>query len=134
MPTDFEYRGEPVCGTVAWPVDGYVIGVQASSRSWILPLAEMPDDLPVVDQCRDRHIIRTDEHVVATDVLVRTQVYPRSVTMSEVRVIARETMFEKEPEMLRQRFCEQEVRRALEAFARRIACRLQKFGIKIIPG
>jgi len=128
MDLDLDHRGSPVHNMVAQPVDDYVIGVQVSSRPWILPRVETPSGPPEIPQCHDRHIVRTREHVVAVDVTTRVTVYPRSMTMDEVRASVRETLAEEEPESLLRDGCEV----GLEAMAHRLACGLQEQGVEIL--
>jgi len=128
MDLDLDHRGSSVRNMVAQPVDDYVVGVQVSSRPWILPRVETKCGPPEVPQCHDRHIIRTSEHVVAVDVTTRVTVYPRSMTMDEVRASVRETMEEEEPESLLRDGCEV----GLEAMVHRLACGLQEQGVEIL--
>lgn len=124
---DLDYKGKSVIGMVAQPVDDYVVGVQIKSKPWILPRVNTPSGPPEIPRCRDRHIIRTDKHVVVVEVLTKVTVHPRCVEMDELRQCGREAIAEHASEAIASVGYETGV----EAFARRLARKLRRRGVTV---
>lgn len=124
---DLDRKGKMVAGMVAQPVDDYVVGVEIKSRPWILPRVETPDGPPEIPRCCDRHIIRTENHVVVVEVTTKVTVYSRFVTMDELRECGREAIAEHAPETQASIGYETGV----EAFAQRLARKLKKRGVTV---
>jgi len=83
MAVESEYRGKALCNVVATPIDGGVVGVEIRSKPIILPKIK-GEELPDIPRCRDRHIVRTEQHVVVVDVVARVKVFPRIVNFNDV--------------------------------------------------
>lgn len=124
---DLDHRGKPVIGMVARPVDDYVVGVEVKSKPWILPLVDTPSGPPEVPRCRDRHIIRTDEHVVVIDVVTKVTVHPRSVTMDQIRHSVKESVDEVSPGARHLNGYEA----GIQASANRLARKLRRCGVTV---
>lgn len=124
---DLDYKGRAVAGMVAQPVNDYVVGVEIKSRPWILPRVETPSGPPEIPRCRDRHIIRTEKHVVVVEVSTKVTVHPRMVTMAQLRSSAKESVDEtgvasRTPDAYMA---------GIEAIARRLAKKLRQCGVDV---
>jgi len=124
---DLDHRGKSVTGIVSEPIDDFVVGVEVKSKPWILPLVDTPSGPPKVSRCRDRHIIRTAEHVVVVDVVAKVHVHPRLVTMNQVLQSVRETMDEEAPDAKHL----DGYKTGIEALAKRLVRRLRRRGVTI---
>lgn len=126
----FEHQGKVLNNVVATVVDGNVIGVRVKSRPVIMP--EIPQaDPPEIPRCRDRHIVRTENHVIIVDVSVRVKVLPRVITwgsiVREAQVSLDEVLVEEGIESI----SPEKYREGLYVIASRIARRLQLRGMTI---
>jgi hypothetical protein len=124
---NLDYKGKAVTNMVVRPVDDVVIGVQVKSKPWILPRVETPAGPPNIPRCSDRHIIRTEHHVVVVEVKTKVIVHPRYVTMDQLRQCGREAIAEHAPQA--EALSGYEV--SIEAFARRLARKLRRRGVTV---
>jgi len=127
MDLDLDHRGKSVTGIVSKPVDDYVVGVEVKSKPWILPLVDTPSGPPEVPRCRDRHIIRTDKHVVVVDVITKVHVFPRFLTMDQIRQQVQESVDEASPGARHLNGYEV----GIQASAKRLAKKMRKCGVTV---
>lgn len=89
------YQGNTVHDVVAVPVDDYVVSVHVASLAHIMSRIHGGEvEPPVAPYCQNRHIIRLPDSVVVVEVTVQMSTYPRALPLSQVEVVARETLLE----------------------------------------
>lgn len=127
-----DYRGNTIQDVVAVPVDNHVVSVHVASGSHIIPRVDDGEVAPpCVPECQHQHIIRTPDSVVVVKVKVSTVVYPRTLPLSQVEEVARETLLEilekdnKNPTPAA-------YARGLKAMTRRIAQQMKQRGVEIV--
>lgn len=125
---NLDYKGRPLIGFVAQPIDDFVVGVEVKSRPWILPRLQTPSGPPEIPKYRERHIMRTDNHVVVVDVIAKVHVHPRYVTMDQLRECGREAIEEHAPGAT----FPKGYAVAIKAFAHRLARQLRRRGVTIL--
>lgn len=85
------HRGSIVQNVVALPVDDQVVGVHVASWLQVLPVIK---DIapPMAPDSYARHIIRLPDSIVVVEVEARMSVYPRKLSLSQVKEAARDSL------------------------------------------